>query len=75
MKDIQVKNEYEVVINDHVFSLDKSEAEDLYYKLKTALGKNELLEWPSIPDYPPSFPTYPSHPVPIVYTKTEGDLK
>jgi len=67
---IETQTKITIDLDGTAHTLTRSEAEDLYHKLKKELGITDTHIWPSIPQYPmpnipewpPQTPTTPSYP-------------
>ena len=56
---IETRTKITINLDGAEYTLARSEAEDLYYKLKKELGITDTQIWPSIPQNPmPSFPEW-----------------
>ena len=54
---IETQTKITINLDGAEYALNRSEAEDLYYKLKKELGITDTQIWPSIPQNP--LPQYP----------------
>jgi hypothetical protein len=67
---IETQTAITIDLDGTTHTLTRSEAEDLYYKLKKELGITDTQIWPNIPqnpmpnfpEWPPQTPIYPSYP-------------